>query len=222
VRRDATPKKCGAMASSFGCGRMGLTRDKQFTVRASCAPAKCFVGDDLVYAGDKYKLHKPALEHYFDNAGAAWEYVCKEITNGKIKTNPPDFEPSAARLPLAAQIVPSRLPVLDLFGRCHALIQPRPPAKRGGGVGCVRVLLCPKVARSITAEGWPVIAGKPEPELSHFSTAAQSELFDTEFRKRSGSNLKSVGRFQAPRSPSARTVYVRTRPQRGPYQTRVF
>jgi hypothetical protein len=74
-----------------GAVAWALTRDKQFTVRASRAPAKCFVGDDLVYAGDKHKLHKPALEHYFDNAGAAWEHVCKEITNGKIKTNPPDW-----------------------------------------------------------------------------------------------------------------------------------
>jgi len=71
-----------------------LTRDKQFTVRASSAPAKCFVGDDLVYAGDKYKRHKPALEHYFDNADAAWERVYKEITNGKIKTNPSNWRVS--------------------------------------------------------------------------------------------------------------------------------
>ena len=74
-----------------GAVAWALTRDKQFTVRARRAPAKCFVGDDLVYAGDKYKLHKPALEHFFDNADAAWEHVCKEITNGKIKTNPPDW-----------------------------------------------------------------------------------------------------------------------------------
>jgi hypothetical protein len=60
-----------------GAVAWALTRDKQFTVRASRAPAKCFVGDDLVYAGDKHKLHKPALEHYVDNAGAAWEHVCK-------------------------------------------------------------------------------------------------------------------------------------------------
>ena len=74
-----------------GAVAWALTRDKQFTVRASRAPAKCFVGDDLIYAGDKNKLRKPALEHYFDNAETAWEHVCKEITNGKIKTNPPDW-----------------------------------------------------------------------------------------------------------------------------------
>jgi hypothetical protein len=74
-----------------GAVAWALTRDKQFTVRARRAPGKCFVGDDLVYAGDKYKRQKPALEHYFDNADAAWEQVCKEITNGKIKTTPPDW-----------------------------------------------------------------------------------------------------------------------------------
>jgi hypothetical protein len=72
-----------------GAVAWALTRDKQFTVRARRAPGKCFVGDDLVYAGDKYKRQKPALEYYFDNADAAWEQVCKEITNGKIKTTPP-------------------------------------------------------------------------------------------------------------------------------------
>jgi hypothetical protein len=74
-----------------GAVAWALTRDKQFTVRASRAPEKCFVGDDLFYAGDKDRRHKPALEHYFDNADAAWDHVCREITNGKIKSNPPDW-----------------------------------------------------------------------------------------------------------------------------------
>ena len=69
-----------------------LTRDEQFTDRASRAPAKCFVGNDLVYAEDN--VRKPAPEHYFDNADAAWKHLCEKITNGKIKTDPPDWRVS--------------------------------------------------------------------------------------------------------------------------------
>ena len=54
--------------------------------------------------------------------------------------------------------------------------------------------------------------GKPERELSHFSTAAQMS-YSIEFRKRSGSK-RTPGAFQPP-PPSARAVYLRTRPQRG-------
>ena len=46
-----------------------------------------------------------------------------------------------------------------------------------------------------------MIAGKPERELSHFSTAAQSELFDTD-SENDPAQIKDVGRFQAPRSPA--------------------
>ena len=60
-----------------------------------------------------------------------------------------------------------------------------------------------------------MIAEKPEHELSHFSTAAQSELFDTDSKNDPAQIQKMPGAFKPPLSPSARAVYVRTRPQRG-------
>lgn len=72
-----------------GAVAWALTRDKQFTDRARRAAAKCFVGDNVVYAEDGDG--NPAPEPYFDNAQAAWEQVCKEIANGKIKLDPPDW-----------------------------------------------------------------------------------------------------------------------------------
>lgn len=53
--------------------------------------------------------------------------------------------------------------------------------------------------------------------MSSFSTAAQSELFDTDSESESGSKSTGAGRFQAPRSrrARARAVFVR-RTQRGP------
>jgi hypothetical protein len=41
------------------------------------------------------------------------------------------------------------------------------------------------------------------------------ELFDTESENDLAQRSTNAGRFQAPRPPSARAVYVRTRPQRG-------
>ena len=55
---------------------------------------------------------------------------------------------------------------------------------------------------------------KAERELSHFSTAAQSEQFDTD-SENDPVQKKDAGRFQSPPLPSARAVYVRTRPLRG-------
>ena len=63
-------------------------------------------------------------------------------------------------------------------------------------------------------EGGLVIVGKPERELSHFSTAAQSEQFDTDSENDPAQIEKVPGAFKPP-APSARAVYVRTRPQRG-------
>ena len=52
-----------------------------------------------------------------------------------------------------------------------------------------------------------MIAGKPERELSHFSTAAQSELFYTD----SENDLAQIEKYRAlssPPLPGARAVYV--------------
>jgi hypothetical protein len=49
---------------------------------------------------------------------------------------------------------------------------------------------------------------------SHFSTAAQSELFYTDSENDPAQIEKVPGAFKPP-LPSARVVYVRTRPQRG-------
>jgi hypothetical protein len=43
-----------------------------------------------------------------------------------------------------------------------------------------------------------MIAGKPERELSHFSTAAQIEQFDTDSENDPAQIQKDAGRFQAP------------------------
>ena len=56
-----------------------------------------------------------------------------------------------------------------------------------------------------------MIAGKPERELSHFSTAAQSELFYTDSENDPAQIEKMPGAFKP---PAARAVNVRTRPQR--------
>ena len=56
-----------------------------------------------------------------------------------------------------------------------------------------------------------MIAGMPERELSHFSTAAQSELFYTD----SENDPAQILALSRPPLSSARAVYVRTRPQRG-------
>ena len=62
--------------------------------------------------------------------------------------------------------------------------------------------------------GGLVIAGKPERELSHFSTAAQSELFYTD-SENDPAQIEKCRALSSPPLPSARAVYVRTRPQRG-------
>ena len=59
-----------------------------------------------------------------------------------------------------------------------------------------------------------MIAGKPERELSHFSTAAQSELFYTD-SENDPAQIEKCRALSSPPLPSARAVYVRTRPQRG-------
>jgi len=52
-------------------------------------------------------------------------------------------------------------------------------------------------------------------ELSYFSTAAQSELFDTDPESDTAHSQQMPGAFKPPRPPSACAVYVRTRPQLG-------
>ena len=49
-----------------------------------------------------------------------------------------------------------------------------------------------------------MIDGRPEHELSHFSTAAQSELFDKKFRNDPAQIKKMPGAFKPPRSPAPR------------------
>ena len=51
-------------------------------------------------------------------------------------------------------------------------------------------------------------------KLSHFSTAAQSELFDTD-SENDRLKFKRHRALSSPPLPSARVVYVHTRPQRG-------
>ena len=58
-----------------------------------------------------------------------------------------------------------------------------------------------------------MIAGKPERELSDFSTAAQSELFYRN-SENDPAQIKKCRALSSPPLPSARAVYVRTRPQR--------
>ena len=84
-----------------------LTRDKQFTDRARRAPTKCFVDDNLVYAENEDR--NPAPELYFDNAEAALEHVCKEITNGKIKINPPDWRVTVEKTNGSVQVAYAEL-----------------------------------------------------------------------------------------------------------------
>ena len=50
--------------------------------------------------------------------------------------------------------------------------------------------------------GGLVIAGKPERELSHFSTAAQSELFYTNSENDPAQIEKMPGAFKPPRPPA--------------------
>jgi hypothetical protein len=52
-------------------------------------------------------------------------------------------------------------------------------------------------------------------ELSQFSTASQSELFDTDSEGDPAQSQQIAVRFKPPGSQSARTVCVCTRPQRG-------
>jgi hypothetical protein len=59
-----------------------------------------------------------------------------------------------------------------------------------------------KLLETLWKVGGLVIAGKPERELSHFSTAAQSELFYTDSENDPAQIEKDAGRFQAPRSPA--------------------
>jgi hypothetical protein len=51
-------------------------------------------------------------------------------------------------------------------------------------------------------EGGLVIVGKPERELSHFSTAAQSEQFDTDSENDPAQIEKMPGAFKPPRPPA--------------------
>jgi hypothetical protein len=67
-----------------------LTRDKEFTDHASREPKQCVVGDLLVHPDSG-----EVLEHYYDDAEAAWKHLRKEIAAGKIKTNPHIWRPGA-------------------------------------------------------------------------------------------------------------------------------
>jgi hypothetical protein len=67
-----------------------LTRNKDFTDRASFELKKCFVGDLLVHPDTG-----GVLDLYYDNAQTAWKHLGREIAAGKIKTIPPAWRPRA-------------------------------------------------------------------------------------------------------------------------------